>query len=524
MRPIRELECLSCEQWFPEEAFERHVQREHFVSQEEGYSDNMKCEALCGAVREVFFISGDNANAPATDNSEKLIMNSVKSVEGIIDVEDTKPTKTVLQEILGGCIENAVSLVEARKTTCDVKKDIVALSQGGLQECDREEIDFDSDWSQEQVVTQDDMESREGGENGGDEDTETLTTKISSPSTKNSAKLGKRKETGCNDAVVTEVNTGEPLQKRPTAEEVVTEEGEAERRRLDEYIDEKCEKVCAEMESDTFEVPCESDFNDSFNIDDSNDELKVKGCRDEVQVMIGNFPDYFSGKATFGRGVILAKAGPKKVSSLKAAEGTHTNLTLSDQGWDSANCTVWAETEAEAHTLETEFHVGDVVQFRGLSRRQKTEVKHDELDPVVTSQFKLKFIRGESVLKKVDRNCFKGLEERMRTPFFGNGIEITLQEITHDKSLLNKFVTVSGVIKECTHDIQVSRAQMMASILLASGDVTVKLKLWDSEQRSQAKKWSVGESIHCSGVKVETDIYKGNLCLTGSSKTVLVRL
>ena len=65
---------------------------------------------------------------------------------------------------------------------------------------------------------------------------------------------------------------------------------------------------------------------------------------------------------------------------------------------------------------------------------------------------------------------------------------------------------------------------MMTSILLSEEDVSVKLKLWDCEQRLQAKKWSVGQLVQFAGVRVEVDPYKGNFCLVGTSKTVLVPL
>ena len=97
-------------------------------------------------------------------------------------------------------------------------------------------------------------------------------------------------------------------------------------------------------------------------------------------------------------------------------------------------------------------------------------------------------------------------------------------DVQTDQSLLNKYVSLVGKVQECTHDIMVGKDQFMSSILLSEENVLVKLKLWDCEQRFQAKKWCVGQLVQCSGVRVEADPYKGNFCLAGTSKTVLVPL
>ena len=106
-------------------------------------------------------------------------------------------------------------------------------------------------------------------------------------------------------------------------------------------------------------IPCEADFEEPFEYkEDSAAPGNEK--RDT-----GNFQDYILRKATFGRGVVIAKAGRNKVSSLRALDASHTSLTLADSSGYTLNCSIWSENKVEAGVLQEQDFYDILIQKYG---------------------------------------------------------------------------------------------------------------------------------------------------------------
>ena len=493
---VREIECNQCENWFVEEHFKSHVVIEHMkFGQDE---PNVQVGAFCGEVREVWCSQSENrAQTLKMDDCDQLLRSSVE-----VSAEMEHLLEPMVLEILDNCIQKAVEFKETDTAAQMAENGFPGGVDHDFWEKGRNgEIHIESSWFDS------DME----------EDDESRECVLDKPEEEKQKKIGTEVEI---DLAWFEENME------------VDDYTQSQRSNL-------CPQNCVTVDPDEkrdekigidFEIDS-AWFDEEIEEKDDTPSLSSHPCVDvkeqnieKASRAVGNFQDYVSGKSSFGRGIILAKAGPKQVSSVQAAHSFHSNMTLADENGETVNCTIWSENEAETDMVRTQFHVGDVIQFRNLAVRKKSEVKYDELDPETTSSYKLKYIRGQSGIRKIAEKSFKGKDERLSMPFPANGISVDLADVVKDKTLHNKYVTVVGTVKETTHDIRVGKDQMMAAILLSVGDISVKLKLWENEQREQAKNWNEGQQLQAAGVKVETDAYRGNVCLAGSSKTVLVRL
>ena len=255
----------------------------------------------------------------------------------------------------------------------------------------------------------------------------------------------------------------------------------------------------------------------------SKPHLATSVVSNQTYLPVGCLESYITGKSTFVRAIILARSGPRFTKPKKRGGPCRifSNFTLIDQNSRTVNATVWTETEAEACDFAS-FHVGEVVQLRNFNLIPRTAVKHDKLDPEVTCSMKLIFVKGKSQLKKVDQRCFPSFEEKVKSPYVGNGIVIDFQDLVVGEIDLRNLVSFSATVTEMSHDIKVGVKQMMTVVLFSQGKLDVKMKLWEQEHRNQAKGWCVGDNVHCSGIKVEKDEYKNSLCFAGNSRTVLV--
>ena len=240
----------------------------------------------------------------------------------------------------------------------------------------------------------------------------------------------------------------------------------------------------------------------------------------------GTIHKYLDGRSSFIRGLVVAKSGPKMVKSKFTGQykGHHTNLTIKDENGESANVTIWSELQLEVDILEKEFHSGDVVQIRCVAVVDKVDAKHGHLDPNVTTEKRLRYVKGKTSLKKVDRASFKGYKTEVVKPYMENGVPVTFDMVVKKEVGLGMLVSFFGFVKEVTHDLKVAPGQTMTSLLVTDGGIDMKMMLWEEDQKRSAKKLDLGQQIHCSGVKVQIDTYKKICCFTGTSKTVLTSM
>lgn len=87
------------------------------------------------------------------------------------------------------------------------------------------------------------------------------------------------------------------------------------------------------------------------------------------------------------RGLVIARAGPNKTRTSSV-----TTVTLRGPGRETINLTIWTTLDSEATALEQLCRVGSVLDVVKASLLTKTNGHPETLDPVTTSNFKLKFI------------------------------------------------------------------------------------------------------------------------------------